>query len=1143
MIRKTFLFFILTIIVLLFTTFDVMGTHAQVRAALLTANRVITPQPIRMPYEQQKLFESQQKLNNTFSTITASSSPIRGVLGDWWADAVIGQPNFAQITPNQVVGNKIFNPGGVYVDRSTIPNRLYVYDAGNSRILGFSSLGACVAGTKIGQSCTSNSDCPSSACAINSTKSADLILGQLSSSESTCNGDSGFQTYPNLPAPNANTLCGLRPESISILEGGSFATMTSDSQGNLYHPDYFNNRIVRYNNPFSNDSTADYVWGQPDFTHGECNAGRSYGAPDNKSLCLAAPMRVGSTKAGVAVDSAGNLWVADTQNNRVLRFPYNSALGAPAQVADLVLGQINFSTTISGNGLNQMNNPGSVRVDSSGKVYVLDGLDGWGNHGRLLVFVPPLSNSMAASQVFAGLGEPTGLELDPDGGLWVNNTEKNQVLRLTNGQLQTAIGGTPSLWGGFGIDRDRNLLLSGWDPQAVAIYSAPSFIWTSTFLQADEYGSFNQLGPRGMTDPGGLEVTDNQLIVADQSRLLFWNNPALLTNNYPAADGIIGQPDFFTRPRWDPRYGRMRADTHGRLWVLQGDNGLGTHILAYQLPLVSQAEPVIQIASPLPLKNGGSFSWSNFLDLGGIAYQPECDCLWLSDTAYSRVFRINQISSPNRVVDIILGQGSATGMHCNEGRDSDDGYIHPQLPSQDSLCHPGGLSVDQQGNLFVSDHNLEIAGNWRLLEYDATGLPLNPATAIFGLPASRVYGRNGSFTEPNCQNGDPMCGAWEPVFYPNNEMVIGFNTYLGPAFPQVYHDPLTNSLPYTSLRDFYSHAYSARLDSLNNLYVLDLTRNHVLIYKAIRYYVSGNVGVSGATLSYTEGTPKTVIADSNGNYSISVPVGWSGTVTPSKQDYTFAPANRAYSNIQSDQVGQNYTAQAHLGGADTTGVFRPSNGLLYLKNSNTTGFADIAINYGLGGDYPVVGDWDGDGDATIGVYRNGSFYLRNSNTVGFADIVFPFGTPGDQPVAGAWDGDGVDTIGVYRNGTFFLRNSNSTGVAEMSFVLGNPGDVGIAGDWNGDGLDTTGVFRPSNGALYLKNTNATGFADVQINYGLPGDKPLTGDWDDDGIDTIGIYRNGTFYLRNTNTIGFADIVFALGNPGDMPIAGNWDGKP
>jgi hypothetical protein len=241
-----------------------------------------------------------------------------------------------------------------------------------------------------------------------------------------------------------------------------------------------------------------------------------------------------------------------------------------------------------------------------------------------------------------------------------------------------------------------------------------------------------------------------------------------------------------------------------------------------------------------------------------------------------------------------------------------------------------------------------------------------------------------------------------------------------------------------------------------------------------------------------------------------------------------------------DQVSLTY-----LTNAETTGVFRPSNGLLYLKNSNTSGFADIAINYGLPGDYPVVGDWDGNGTDTIGIYRNGYFYLRNSNTIGFAEIVFPFGNPGDQPIAGDWNGDGVDTIGVYRpsTGQFLLRNSNSEGPPEMSFYLGNVGDAGIAGDWNGDGIDTIGVFRPSNGIIFLKNTNATGFADLALNYGNPGDLPVTGDWDNDGIDSIGIYRNGMFYLRNSNTIGFAHFVFALGIPGDIPIAGNWDGLP
>jgi hypothetical protein len=178
---------------------------------------------------------------------------------------------------------------------------------------------------------------------------------------------------------------------------------------------------------------------------------------------------------------------------------------------------------------------------------------------------------------------------------------------------------------------------------------------------------------------------------------------------------------------------------------------------------------------------------------------------------------------------------------------------------------------------------------------------------------------------------------------------------------------------------------------------------------------------------------------------------------------------------------------------------------------------------------------------TTGVFRssNGALYLKSVNTPGFADAFLTYGLPGDYPIVGDWDGDGIDTIGIYRNGTFYLRNSNTNGFADMVFDLGIPGDIAIAGDWDGDGITTVGVFRPSNGALYLKNSNTTGFADIVSTYGLPGDLPCTGDWDGNGTDTIGVYRGGTFYLCNENTVGFAEMAFALGIPGDYPIAGRW----
>jgi hypothetical protein len=82
--------------------------------------------------------------------------------------------------------------------------------------------------------------------------------------------------------------------------------------------------------------------------------------------------------------------------------------------------------------------------------------------------------------------------------------------------------------------------------------------------------------------------------------------------------------------------------------------------------------------------------------------------------------------------------------------------------------------------------------------------------------------------------------------------------------------------------------------------------------------ISGNAGVAGATLSYTDGSPKTATTDGNGAYSFTVPYNWSGTVTPSKAGYTFSPVNRTYTNLTSDQTNQNYVA----GRLDTF----PSNG-------------------------------------------------------------------------------------------------------------------------------------------------------------------------------------------------------------------------
>jgi len=229
--------------------------------------------------------------------------------------------------------------------------------------------------------------------------------------------------------------------------------------------------------------------------------------------------------------------------------------------------------------------------------------------------------------------------------------------------------------------------------------------------------------------------------------------------------------------------------------------------------------------------------------------------------------------------------------------------------------------------------------------------------------------------------------------------------------------------------------------------------------------------------------------------------------------------------------------ESQLGLVDTmTGLWKVGGGAFY---------------YGDPGDYPFVGDWDGDGVDTPGLYRqsDGYVYLRNSNTQGIADIKFFFGDPGDVPIAGDFNGDGFDTVSIYRpsNQTFYIINelgSNDAGLgaAEYSFMFGDPGDEPFVGDLDGDGTDEVGLHRDSTGLVYYRNTLTTGAADVSFLWGDPADIVFAGNWNGDKTDTVGLLRHSDsmFYWRNSNTQGIADgSALVAGGSTDAPVAGTF----
>jgi murein DD-endopeptidase MepM/ murein hydrolase activator NlpD len=219
---------------------------------------------------------------------------------------------------------------------------------------------------------------------------------------------------------------------------------------------------------------------------------------------------------------------------------------------------------------------------------------------------------------------------------------------------------------------------------------------------------------------------------------------------------------------------------------------------------------------------------------------------------------------------------------------------------------------------------------------------------------------------------------------------------------------------------------------------------------------------------------------------------------------------------------------------DTLAFVKP-NSTFFLHDQIRRGPVVDSFFYGDPGDVPLMGDWDCDGEATPAMYRpsNGFMYLRNSNSQGVADAEYFYGDPSDIPLAGDYDGDGCDTLAIYRadEGRVYIKDSLGTGLADYAYYFGLPGDKPFVGDFDGDGIDTLGLHRESSGFVYFREANTDGPAHFEFFYGNPGDRIAAGDWDGNGTDTVAVYRpsEGMLYVKLSNSQGNADYVVPVGD--------------
>jgi sugar lactone lactonase YvrE len=373
-------------------------------------------------------------------------------------------------------------------------------------------------------------------------------------------------------------------------------------------------------NPFVTDMPASLVIGQTSLTGN---------GPGSGSSQLASPR-------GIAFDAAGDLWLTDSQNSRVLEYVPPFSTGMAASIA---LGQSSLMTRTPSTSRSGMASPVALAFGPGGSLWVDDA----GNN-RVLEFTPPFATGMSASLVLGqesfttlsigtsaqALDLPTGLAFTPGGDLLVVDALNNRVVEYTP---PFSTGMNASLVLGQG-----NFTASGSGTSATT-FNEPVAI---------------AVGPSG------------EVFVADigNNRVLGFPGP-LATGM--AASVVIGQTGFGSSSFGTSASSMNRPltvgmDALGDLWTTEAGNN---RVLEFVPPFATGMAASLVLGQP---DFGGGSSGSNSTALyvpAGVA-EDSGGHLWVADESNNRVLEYVPATFPLDFVESGLPSGTAWSVSIGE---------------------------------------------------------------------------------------------------------------------------------------------------------------------------------------------------------------------------------------------------------------------------------------------------------------------------------------------------------------------------------------------------------------------------------------------------------------------------------------------
>ena len=260
-----------------------------------------------------------------------------------------------------------------------------------------------------------------------------------------------------------------------------------DGAGNVFIADTGNNQIVEVpviNSVPSNSAQVTIVT-----------------AADAKKNATPIAGAVLNAPAGVTVDGQGNLYIADTGNNRIVDLPYNGSWN----VAD---------ASVVGSGFKA---PLATAVDSFGDLYVAD--SGNGQIDEILAPVPSGNQNLVA----VGYSNPSALATDASGSLFVVDQGADTVLRIPN--ISGSLNPNAAIEVGFGVAA----------PYGVALDSTGNlYVTDPTHASVSE---LNRVSPTELFGDWALNAPSGALPVKVQNE---GNQNLVFASPFYTASGNIG---------------------------------------------------------------------------------------------------------------------------------------------------------------------------------------------------------------------------------------------------------------------------------------------------------------------------------------------------------------------------------------------------------------------------------------------------------------------------------------------------------------------------------------------------------------------------------------------------------------------------